>query len=53
MTLATRIETTRLNIFTWRNELSVPRKLSLALGVAILTGILAQVRIYLPGALCL
>jgi biotin transport system substrate-specific component len=48
MTLATRIETTRLNIFTWRNELSVTRKLSLALGIAILTGILAQVRIYLP-----
>jgi len=48
MTLAARIETTRLNVFTWRNELSVPRKLSLALGIAILTGILAQVRIYLP-----
>ncbi|MDM8000415.1 MAG: biotin transporter BioY [Dehalococcoidia bacterium] len=35
----------RYNAFEWRNELSVPRKIALALGMACLTGLLAQVRI--------
>jgi biotin transport system substrate-specific component len=48
MTLAARIEQTRLNVFTWRFELSIPMKVALALGMAVLTGLLAQVRVYLP-----
>jgi biotin transport system substrate-specific component len=48
MTLAVRIERTRFNIFRWRYELSLPMKLALALGMASLTGLLAQVRIQLP-----
>jgi biotin transport system substrate-specific component len=48
MTVATRIEQTRYNVFRWRYELSLPMKLALALGMAALTGLLAQVRVYLP-----
>jgi len=48
MTLAVRIERTRFNVFRWRYELSLPMKLALALGMAALTGLLAQVRVYLP-----
>lgn len=48
MTLVARIEQTRLNIFRWRCESSLPMKLALALGMAALTGLLAQVRFYLP-----
>ena len=48
MTIAARIEQTKYNVFKWRYELSIPKKLGLALGVAILTGLLAQLRFYLP-----
>ena len=48
MTLGTRIEQTRLDVFRWRYELSLPMKLALAFGMAALTGLLAQVRIPLP-----
>jgi biotin transport system substrate-specific component len=48
MTLAARIEQTRFNAFRWRYELSIPMKLTLALGMAVLTGLLAQVRVQLP-----
>jgi biotin transport system substrate-specific component len=48
MTLGARIEQTRLNVFKWRYELSIPRKLGLALGIAALTGLMAQVKIVLP-----
>ncbi len=48
MTLTAGIEQTRLNVFTWRSELSIPMKLVLALGIAVLTGLLAQVRFYVP-----
>jgi biotin transport system substrate-specific component len=48
MTLAVSIERTRFNVFRWRYELSLPMKLALALGMAALTGLLAQVRILLP-----
>jgi hypothetical protein len=43
MTLGAAIEQKKLDILTWRNELTIPRKLVLALGVAVLTGLLAQV----------
>jgi biotin transport system substrate-specific component len=48
MTLGAAIEQKKLEFFTWRNELSVPKKLALALGIAALTGLLAQARFYLP-----
>ncbi len=35
----------RLDAYTWRNELSLPKKVALALGMACVTGLLAQVRI--------
>jgi biotin transport system substrate-specific component len=48
MTITARINETKYNVFKWRYELSIPKKLALALGVAILTGLLAQLRFYLP-----
>jgi len=41
----------RYNFFRWRYELNVVYKLSLALTFACLTGLLAQLRFYLPGTL--
>jgi len=48
MAVATRINQTKLDIFRWRYELSIPKKVALAFGMAILTGLLAQVRVLLP-----
>ena len=39
----------RYNFFRWRYELDVVYKISLALSFALLTGLLAQLRFYLPG----
>lgn len=39
----------RYNFFKWRFELDVVYKISFALTFALLTGILAQLRFYLPG----
>jgi len=48
MAVAARINQRKYDIFRWRYELSIPKKLGLALGMAALTGLLAQVRIPLP-----
>ncbi|MGD1119799.1 MAG: biotin transporter BioY [Dehalococcoidales bacterium] len=48
MTLGVRINQTKYSVFKWRYELAIPRKLALALGVAALTGLLAQLKFYLP-----
>jgi biotin transport system substrate-specific component len=48
VTIAARIDRTKLGVFRWRYELSLPKKLALAFGVAALTGLLAQARFYLP-----
>ncbi len=48
MAIAARIDQTRYDIFRRRYELSVPKKLALALGMAALIGLLAQARVYLP-----
>src|SRR3972149_3951436 len=48
MEIAARIDQTRYNVFRWRYELSIPKKLALAIGMACLTGLLAQARIVLP-----
>jgi biotin transport system substrate-specific component len=47
-TIAARIEQTKLEVFRWRYELSIPKKLALSLAVAALTGLLAQAKVYLP-----
>jgi biotin transport system substrate-specific component len=48
MEIAAIIDQTRYNVFRWRYELSIPKKLALAIGMACLTGLLAQARIILP-----
>ncbi len=48
MTLSTRINETKYNVFKWRYELSIPKKLALALGFAALMGLVAQMKFFLP-----
>lgn len=48
MEVATRINQVKYDVFRWRFELSIPKKLALALGMACLTGLVAQVRVMLP-----
>jgi biotin transport system substrate-specific component len=48
MQLAATIDRAKYDVFRWRYELSIPKKLALALGMAVLTGLLAQVRFPLP-----
>ncbi len=48
MAIAARINQTKYDVFRWRCELSIPKKLALALGMAMLAGLLAQARIPLP-----
>jgi len=48
MQIAARINQTKYDVFRWRYELSVPKKLALTIGMACLTGLLAQIRIPLP-----
>jgi biotin transport system substrate-specific component len=48
MAVATRVNQTKYDIFRWRYELSIPKKLALAVAMAALTGLLAQVRFALP-----
>ncbi len=48
MEIAATIDRTKYDVFRWRYELSVPWKIALSLGIALLVGALAQVRIALP-----
>ena len=48
MQIVATINRTKYELFRWRYELSVPNKLALAIGIAGLTGLLAQTRIPLP-----
>lgn len=48
MEIVTAINRAKYDVFRWRYELSIPWKLVLALGVAGLTGLLAQVRFPIP-----
>lgn len=48
MEIAAAINRTKFEAFRWRYDLSIPKKISLALGIAALTGLLAQARIPLP-----
>ncbi len=48
MELVTTINRAKYDVFKWRYELSIPKKLVLALGIAVLTGLMAQVRVPVP-----
>jgi biotin transport system substrate-specific component len=48
MTVIAAINQTKLEAFRWRYETTIPKKLALSLAVAVLTGLLAQARVYLP-----
>ena len=48
MELVTAIDRTRYEVFRWRYELALSKKLALALGMACLIGAVAQIRIILP-----
>lgn len=48
MEIAVRVNRTKYDVFRWRYELTIPKKLALALGLAALTGLLAQVRFLNP-----
>ena len=48
MPIVATVNRTKYELFRWRCELSVPKKLALAIGIAGLTGLLAQARIPLP-----
>ena len=45
MQILSAIDRTRYNVFEWRYNLSIPKKLVMALAMAAMTGLLAQVRI--------
>jgi biotin transport system substrate-specific component len=46
MQLVSAIDRTRYNIFEWRYNLSIPMKLVMAVAMAAMTGLLAQVRVF-------
>ena len=48
MEIVATINRTKYDVFLWRYELSIPRKLVMAVGMAGVVGLLAQVRFYLP-----
>lgn len=48
MQAVTTLDRARENVFQWRRELSIPRKVALAVGVACLVGLLAQIRVFVP-----
>ena len=48
MEIAARIDRTKYDVFRWRYELGISKKIALALGLACLTGLVAQIRIVLP-----
>ena len=48
MEIVTTINRAKYEAFKWRYELSIPKKLVLALGMACLIGLVAQARFYLP-----
>lgn len=48
MEIATTLNRAKYDAFRWRCELTIPKKLVMALGMACLVGLAAQVRFYLP-----
>jgi biotin transport system substrate-specific component len=48
MEIASAVNRTKYGVFRWRYELALPKKIALALGIACLIGVVAQVRFYVP-----
>ena len=48
MDIAVRVNQAKYDVFRWRYELSIPKKLVLAIGMACLIGLVAQIRVILP-----
>ncbi len=48
MEITAAINRTKEDVFRWRYELAIPKKIALSLGMACLIGVLAQVRFYIP-----
>ncbi len=48
MTIGTTIEQRKLGLFKWRYDLSVSKKLGLAFGMAVIVGLMAQIKIMTP-----
>ncbi|MDP6142113.1 MAG: biotin transporter BioY [Dehalococcoidales bacterium] len=48
MEIVAAINRTKYDVFRWRYELSIPKKLVMAVGMAALTGLVAQMKFYLP-----
>lgn len=48
MQIVTAIDRIKYDVFCWRCELSIPWKIALAITFAVLTGLAAQLRFYLP-----
>lgn len=48
MAIAVTVDRARYNVFQWRYKLSIAKKLALALGIACIVGLLAQVRFPIP-----
>ncbi len=48
MEIAGIINRAKYDVFRWRYELAIPKKIALALGMAAVTGLVAQARFYLP-----
>lgn len=48
MELTARLNEAKYAAFRWRHELSIPRKLALALGMAAFTGLVAQIKVVNP-----
>jgi biotin transport system substrate-specific component len=49
MAIVTQLNQTKYEAFRWRHNLSTPMKLALSVGIAVVIGLLAQIRITLPG----
>ena len=50
MAIAAKIDRAKYDVFRWRYELSIPKKLVVAVGLACIVGLLAQVRFLIPGS---
>jgi len=48
MEIAAKIDRAKYDVFRWRYELSIPKKLVVAVGLACIVGLLAQVRFPIP-----